>query len=528
MNSLDFRGYRKLIRLYLRQDWITRVFWILAPALLVISGMSSYSSMFATQQELNAFVDDSILNPVVAAIHGFILSKDISGIVVWNIKTVSLIILAIFNILAVSKIIRGEEESGRADLLNACMVGRQSLFATAMIISCATNLLMGVMLFITMFMFKLPIGGSLTISLLLTVGGCLFASIGAVTSQLASVRRTASGIGIGLTGLFYALSFMNNLSAKNNISSYFTPFRWFFIVRPFAGNHIEFLLIAVVFVILIAGFGLYLSSKRDVGAGMIHPKTGRREAAPGFNNVFALSWRIQKGLLIAWVVSLGVFALGIGSVDPLVSKMLGDSPTLASWMYHFGEPGKAFLALMVYVLGLFVSAYSILAVQKMRAEETDGHLELLLSTRAKRSKWVLSHVLFSVIGSVAILLVIGLCITIGSIAGGGNAEAFGNIARMTIVKLPAVLVMAGIATFLFGFLPKLSVGLSWAVYSLFILMQLLWEMALVPDIIFLLSPFGQVYPTQTITIATVTLLLLIAAALYWGGLLLFKRRDIQA
>jgi len=135
MNSLDFRGYRKLIRLYLRQDWITRVFWILVPALLVISGMSSYSSMFATQQELNAFVDDSILNPVVAAIHGFILSKDIPGIVVWNIKTVSLIILAIFNILAVSKIIRGEEESGRADLLNACMVGRQSLFGVNPILS---------------------------------------------------------------------------------------------------------------------------------------------------------------------------------------------------------------------------------------------------------------------------------------------------------------------------------------------------------------------------------------------------------
>ena len=261
---------------------------------------------------------------------------------------------------------------------------------------------------------------------------------------------------------------------------------------------------------------------------MINPKTGRIEAAPGFNNVFALSWRIQKGLLIAWVVSLGIFALGIGSVDPLVSKMLGDSPTLASWMHHFGEHEKAFLALMVYVLGLFVSAYSILAIQKMHAEETDGHLELLLSTRVKRSKWVLSHVLFSVIGSVSILLVIGLCVTVGSIAGGGNAEAFGSIARMAIVKIPAVLVMAGIATFLFGFLPKLSVGLSWAVYSLFILMQLLWEMALVPDIIFLLSPFGQVYPTQTITITTVTLLLLIAAALYWGGLLLFKRRDIQA
>ncbi len=527
MNSLDFRGSRKLIRLYLRQGWVTRTFWLLTPALLVMSAMSSYGSMFATQQELNAFVDDSILNPVVAAIHGFILSKDIPGIVVWNIKTVSLIILAIFNILAVSKIIRGEEESGRADLLNSGMVGRQSLFAAAMIISCATNLLMGMLLFITMLLFGLPIGGSLAISLLLAVGGCLFASIGAVTSQLASARRTASSIGIGLMGVFYALSFMNNLSAGNNISSYFTPFRWFFIVRPFAGNHLPFLLIAGVLVIAIAGFGLYLSSKRDVGAGMIHPKTGRSEAAPGFNNIFALSWRMHKGLLIAWAVSLGIFALGIGSVDPLVSKMLSDSPTLASWMHHFGEPEEAFLALMVYVLGLFVSAYSILAVQKMHSEETDGHLEALLSTRVKRSKWALSHILFSVIGSISILLVIGLCIAIGSVVGGGNIGTFGSIVIMAIVKLPAVLVMAGIGALLFGFLPKLSVGLSWAVYSLFILIQLLWEMALVPDIVFLLTPFGRVYPTQPVTIAVVTLLLLIAAVLYGSGLLLFKRRDIQ-
>ena len=70
--------------------------------------------MFATQQELSAFVDESILNPAVAAIHGFILSKDIPSLVAWNIKTISLIVLGIFNILAMTKILRGEEESGRA------------------------------------------------------------------------------------------------------------------------------------------------------------------------------------------------------------------------------------------------------------------------------------------------------------------------------------------------------------------------------------------------------------------------------
>jgi ABC-2 type transport system permease protein len=527
MNALDFRGTGKLIRFYLRQGWITRSIWLIIPALLVISAMASYGSMFATQQELNAFVDSNILNPVVAAIHGFILSKDIPGIVVWNIKTISLIVIAIFNILAASKIIRGEEESFRADLLEAGMVGRQSLFAASLIISYVTNSLMGILLFLTMLMFGLPVGGSLAISLLIIVGGCLFASIGAFTSQLASARRTASSLGIGLMGVFYLLSFMNNLSADNNLSSYFTPFRWFFIVRPFAGNHLAFLLIAVCLVAVIAGLALYLASKRDVGAGVIHPKTGRGKASPGFNNVFALSWRMHKGLLIEWTLALGVFALGIGSADPLVSKMLSDVPKLASWMQLFGEPEEAFLSLMVYVLCLFVSAYGILTVQKMHSEETDWHIETILSTPVKRSKWMLSHVLFSIMGSAFILLVIGLCIAVGSRLGGGSTGTFGGTILMAIAKLPAVLIMAGIATLLFGFVPKLSVGVSWAIYSLFILIQLLWEMALIPDIVFLISPFGQVYPTQPLTAATFMLLLLIACALYGAGLLLFKRRDIQ-
>jgi ABC-2 type transport system permease protein len=528
MNTLDFRGTGKLTGFYLRQGWITRSIWLFTPALLIMSAMSSYGSMFASQFELNAFVDDNVLNPAVSAIHGFILSKDIQGIVAWNVKTVSLIVIAIFNILAVSKIMRGEEESGRADLLGSGVVGRQSLFAVSITISFATNVVMGILMFLTMLLYGLPADGSLTLSLLMIVGGCLFASFGAVASQLASAKRTASSLGIGLMGLFYVLSFMNNLSAGNNPSSYFTPFRWFFIVRPFAGNHLAFLLVAICLVVIIVALALYLSSKRDVGAGVIHPKAGRSDASPGFNNVFALSWRMHRGLLIVWTIALGIFAFGIGSVDSLVSKMLGEQQTLASWMSLFGEPEKAFLSLMVYVLCLFVSAYGILAVQKIRSEETDGRIEALLSTPMKRSKWMASHILFSTAGSTLILLVIGLCIAIGSVVSGGSVSAFIEIVLMAIVKLPAVLTMAGIAVLLFGLLPKLSVGLSWAIYSLFILIQLLWEMALIPDIIFLLSPFGQVYPTQSLTFATFMLLLAAACVLYGAGLLCFKKRDIQA
>ncbi|GEM_PF-1962051 len=527
MDNLDFRGTSHVLRFYLRHGWITRAFWLLTPAMLVMSAVSSYIPMFATQQELAAFVDESILNPAVAAIHGFILSKDIPGLVAWNIKTVSLIVIGIFNILAMTKIIRGEEESSRAEMLMSGMLGRQAIFAASAILCLATNILMGLLTFATMLAYGLPAEGALSLSLLFIVGGCLFASLGAITSQLYSAKRMASGIAIGVLGVFYAISFLNNLSADNNPASYFTPFRWFFIIRPFNGDHMGFLLVGVFSAALFAAVALLLVNKRDVGEGMIHPRTGRRDAVPGFRNEWALGWRQHCGSLFTWAIVLGIFSFGIGNVNTLVSEMLQEQATLASWMGMFGEPEKAFLSLMLFVFTLFVAAYGILAAGRMHSEEADGRAESLLSTPMKRTGWMASHVLFTVLGPVILLTVIGCAITVGSAMSGGDAGEFLSILSKALYKLSAIWAMSGIAVLLFSLLPKINVALSWSLFSLFIAIQLLWEMGILPDTAFLLTPLGHVYPTQPQTAQTFLVLSVLSLVLYTVGFIGFKRRDLQ-
>jgi len=527
MENLDFRGTGQLLRFYLRRGWIKRAFWLLAPAMLVMSAVSSYIPMFATQQELAAFVDESILNPAVAAIHGFILSKDIPGLVAWNIKTVSLIILGIFNILAMTKILRGEEESSRAEILMSGMVGRQAPFAASAILCLATNILMGLLTFATMLAYGLPAGGSLALCLLFVVGGCLFASLGAITSQLYSAKRMASGAAIGILGAFYAISFLNNLSADNNLASYFTPFRWFFIIRPFDGNQMGFLLVGVLSAAVFAAIALLLANKRDVGEGMIHPKTGCRDAAPGFRNEWALGWRQHCGSLLTWAIVLGVFSFGIGNVNTLVSEMLQEQATLASWMGMFGEPEEAFLSLILFVFTLFVAAYGILAAGKMHAEEADGRAESLLGTPMKRTGWMASHVLFTVLGPAILLTVIGCAIAGGSAMSGGGAGEFLSILSKALYKLPAIWAMSGIAVLLLSLLPKIGVALSWSLFSLFIAIQLLWEMGILPDTAFLLTPLGQVYPTQPQRAQTFLILSALSIVLYAVGFIGFKNRDLQ-
>lgn len=526
MGNLDFQGTAKLLRFYLRHGWITWAIWLLTPTLLVISAVASYGSMFASQQELVAFVDESILNPAVAAIHGYILSIDIPGIIAWRVKMLAMIIVGIFNIFAMTKITRGEEESSRAEMLMSGVVGRQAPLAASAILCFASNIIMGLLMFATMTTCGLPVGGSLSLSLLLIVVSCLFAALGAVTSQLYSAKRMASSAAMGALGAFYFISFFNNLSSDNNLTSYFTPFRWFFIIRPFAGDHLGFLVVGVLSVAVFAYLALLLSSKRDVGAGMINPKTGRRDAVPGFRNEWALGWRQHCGMLFTWTIILGIVAFGIGNVNALVSKMLQEQPTLASWMDMFGAPEEAFLSLMLYIISLFVAAYGILAAGRMYSEETDGRAESLFGTPMKRTSWMASHVLFTILGPFVILFVVGCATAIGSAVSGVGTGTFLSFLSASLIKLPAVLVMTGIVVLFFGMFPKIGVALSWSLFSLFIAIQLSWEMGILSETVFLLTPFGHVYPTQPQTIQTFLALSAVALLLYAVGLIGFKRRDL--
>jgi putative exporter of polyketide antibiotics len=64
------------------------------------------------------------------------------------------------------------------------------------------------------------------------------------------------------------ISFFNNLTTNINISSYFTPFRWFFILRPFDSNSFGILFGALFVVAVVFVVALTLSLRRDVGEGI--------------------------------------------------------------------------------------------------------------------------------------------------------------------------------------------------------------------------------------------------------------------
>lgn len=526
MNNREFVGTGRLIRLALRQNRILRIIWLILPALIAVGTIASYSSMFSTQQQLLDFINESVSNPVVIGMHGHVLAATLAGLTAWKIKVLILLIVGIINIIVVIKLTRSEEESGRFELLGSTVVGRQSHLASALIAAFGTDLIMGLLITLGLSA-SLPLPGSIAMGLMLALSGCLFATMAGIAAQLADGARAASSIAISAFAAMFIFSFLNNTNLESGSMLLFTPFSWFFAIRPFAGDHFWYFILILCYMLAFTVVAFILSSKRDVGAGIFHSRPGRGQASPGFKSVFALSWRIQRGMLISWAVGLGIFGLGIGSANQTVIKMFNENSAMADWVQEYGGPNEAFLALVLFVIAIFASAYVLIAVLRLRSEEIHMRAEPLLSASVDRVKWAVSHIIIAILGSIIIMGVIGITsgLSSGYIAGDVAGELSKTMSA-SLTKLPSIWVMAGIAVLLFGLLPKIATGLSWAVFGTFLMIQLIWELGQVSQTIYNFSPFAYVYPNHSITAIPIIILTMIAGALTASGLVGFRHREI--
>jgi ABC-2 type transport system permease protein len=89
-------------------------------------------------------------------------------------------------------------------------------------------------------------------------------------------------------------------------------------------------------------------------------------------------------------------------------------------------------------------------------------------------------------------------------------------------------VLVGIATVLYGVLPRFAAGASWALLGLFLALELGWELQRVSQSIFDISPFAYVHWATPVSLLSLIGLTIVAAVLTAFGLLGLQRRDLTA
>jgi ABC-2 type transport system permease protein len=535
MNALT--GTPILIRLVVRRDRYRIVAYVLGLAALQ-AGMLAARGLDPQQ----ALVDETIAFASNPALRMFGVASGASVGATMSIRGYFLlaVLAALMSSLAVVRNSRHDEETGRAELVGAAVVGRHASLAAALIVGVTTNLTLAMALGLAGLLAGEPAAGSFTAGLAVAGLGILFGGVAAATAQLSSTTRGANGLAAAALGGAFVVSGVGNVLGEVDRSglrlvsawpAWLSPVGWGQQMRPFGGNQLEPLaLFALGFVALVLLAGL-LQTRRDVGRGILAERRGQADARPALLSPFGLGWRLQRGTLIGWAGAMAGFGILFGAI---IDQIVSSSGATTEWYARMGGSEvivDAYRASVVEMAGMAVAIYAVQVVLRMHAEEAEGRLEPVLSASVSRSRWMASQLLTALLGATVLLLLfaVGMALAAGAVLGDTTGQ-LGSLIVAALVQLPAVLVLGAVAVAATVLVPRLAGAVSWVAVTLSVLIGPLFGAATLqlPQWVQDLSPFTHVpkVPGAALSALPVVLLVVIAVALAAAAVAVFRRRDL--
>lgn len=525
-----FTGTRSLLRLFLRRDRIVLPLWVLLLSLPLGSVyVASIDSVYPDPQQRGVFAASVMASPAQRALYGNIYNDSVGATALWKAGIYHALI-GVAVILTIIRHTRGDEESGRTELLDSAAVGRYAALTAALLLAFGASAATGLIGTASLLRTDVPPAGSMAFGAALAGSGLVFAAVAAVAAQLSASARTARGVAFAVLGAAFALRAVGD--AGSGVLSWFSPLGWSLQVRPYAGERWWALCLHVLATLLFTVLAYRLLRDRDIGAGLLPERPGR-PAAPGWlAGPLGLAWRLQRGPLVAWTVGLGLYALLAGSVVKGVGTEIGDSARIREIIDRFGGAASlewAFIAISFSFLGVGAAAQAISATLRLHNEEVNSRAETLLAGSLSRFRWAASHLLFAVLGTAASLMTAGMVagLVYGIAAGDVGAKLPGVLAAAA-VQLPAVWLMTGAAMALVGLTPRFAPA-AWAVLVGCVALYLLGSVDGMPQWVQDLSPFTHIprVPGEPLRVAPLAWMLAAAATLAGLGLVGLRRRDIR-
>jgi putative exporter of polyketide antibiotics len=200
--------------------------------------------------------------------------------------------------------------------------------------------------------------------------------------------------------------------------------------------------------------------------GLLPGRPGRPAASGLLRGPLVLAWRLQGGVLLAWLTGYVLTFAAFGPATKGIDSVLGTSATLKRYFLRIGYQTAItsdYLSATMVLAGLGAAVFATSAVLRLRAEETGNLAEPVLATATGRIRWGLSHIWVAAGGASLLLAAAGLSAGLGyGVLTGSAGTQVPRLLGAGIVRLPAVLVLTGLTVLLFGLLPWEAAGLAWS------------------------------------------------------------------
>lgn len=521
-------GTGTLFRFFFRRDRFSLIWWTLGTVLLYWSQAVSIDGLYATQAEFNRAAASMENNAAFVAMAGPPRALDtIGGQVAWQASAWGAIVAGLMSMFLIGRHTRAEEESGRDELIRSGVVGRYAPLAAAVSVVSLANVILGAGVTASLIGYGLPTAGSISLGLALTLTGMVFMSIALLAAQLTETARAAYGI----TGAVIALSFV--LRGVGDIGygvlSWFSPIGWGQAMRAYAGEIWWPALVSAAAIAVIGFAALRVLGHRDIGAGVWPARRGPARGGATMEGAFGLSWRLQRGTLCGWTTGLFLTGLAYGSIGESIGDVIGDSQAAAQMMAKAsGDLIDSFYSTTALMMALIATGFAVASILRLRGEENAGRVEMVLATALPRWRWVASHTIITLVGTILVVGAGGFGTGVSYAVVSADASQVLRLTGATLVHVPAVLIIAAGTLAVIGALPRLA-GIGWLALAFCFVVMLFGAILQFPQWVMDISPFVHtpLLPSATMDWPAVLGLAGIAAGLAAFGFAAMRRRDIN-
>lgn len=457
--------------------------WGLGTGLYLYASAAGYRSLAATNRQRQALLDSLAANTGLKALLGEPHRLDSVGpFVDWRTLGVLPVLISVWALLAATTWLRGEEFTGRWELLlagrttarratAATLAGLGSALALMWVLVTAVTALAGATGVI-----DFSVGRSALFGATVIAAPAVFLAVGALASQLMPTRHRAAALSASVLGICFVLRVIGDLEPDASWVGYLSPLGWIEQLRPLGSPDPRWLAPVAALTSALLAASIWLSD-RDIGSSLIRSVDSGPSRTLLLKSPLRLAVRLTGIGTASWLAAGLIVGVLYGSFAKSAGLTFASSPALAQFSGKLTgtaqqQGTRTYAGVVFLMLMTLTMAYVCSAMHNVREQEADGYLDNLLVREVTRARWLSGRVLMVAVIAVLLnaLAAIGFWLPATAQGAGLGLDLVAPAAANA--TLPALLLL-GIALFGYGVRPRWAVTMAYSVLAWSFLVQLL-------------------------------------------------------
>ncbi len=503
----------------------------------IASSAISYTSLYKTVAQRDTLAHTYGADKAVSALFGPAPHlQTVAGFTVFKISMTLIVLGAVWGLLTSTRLLRGEEDNGRWELVLAGQTTRRGATTQALLgLGAGGFTLWVVTALITVVAgldskVHIAIGPALYFALAMVATAIMFLAIGALSSQLAATRRQAASYAAIFLGVAYGVRLLADAGVGLHGLIWVSPIGWVEELRPLTGPQPLALVPIFVFTGVLAVTATLLAGSRDVGASVVPDRVRRKPHLRLLFGPTGLAIRMVRPTVIGWWVAIAISGLLYG----LIAKSAGATISGSSVQQVFsklGAPGTgadAVLGVCFLILAVLVGFVAAGQLTAARSEESEGRLDHFLVRPVARWSWLGGRLLVAVVALLAGGVTAGVFAWIGA-ASQHSGVRFPTLLDAGINLVPPAITILGIGVLAFGVRPRITSIVVYALLGWSLLIVIVGGIGATSHWILDTSVFHQMASAPAVSPQWEANGIMIGVGVVGAALggLAFRRRDLQ-